>query len=134
MVPAVTDVWCPQPTHCSNTTRTGQDFPPPQRGHRKPSGHRSRHRYSRHASSVANRASNSVKFRGYSSIPPHYILGLPESSTYPSSRILLCPFRRNRPIKVATTLLTEFSRPPLSKYAWNRTRFPANRTLCLTTS
>jgi hypothetical protein len=33
---------------------------------------------------VANRASNSVKFRGYSSISPHYILGLPESSTYPS--------------------------------------------------
>src|ERR1700694_5818826 len=85
MVPAVTEVWYPQPPHCSNTTRTGQDFPPPQRGHRKPSGHRSRKRYSRHASSVANRASNSVKFRGYSSIPPHYIFGLPESSTYPST-------------------------------------------------
>src|ERR1700682_1076205 len=87
MAPAVTEVWYLQPPHCSNTTRTGQDFPPPQRGHRKPSGHRSRKRYSRHASSVANRASNSVKFRGYSSIPPHYIFGLPESSTYPSSAI-----------------------------------------------
>src|ERR1039458_1773414 len=57
---AVTEVWCPQPTHCSNTTRTGQHFPPPQRGHRKPSGHRSRYRYCRQASSVANRASSSA--------------------------------------------------------------------------
>jgi hypothetical protein len=36
----------------------------------------------RQPSSVANRASNSVKFSGYSSISPQ---GLPESGTYPSN-------------------------------------------------
>src|ERR1019366_1795580 len=42
MVPAVTDVWPPHTAHSSRTPRTGQDLPPPQRGHRKPSGHRRR--------------------------------------------------------------------------------------------
>ncbi len=60
-------------------------MPLPQFGHRKPSGHRSRARYARQDSSVAKAASNSVKFRGYSSTTPaHYPLGSPESSRYPS--------------------------------------------------
>ncbi len=47
--------------------------------------HRSRARYARQDSSVAKAASNSVKFRGYSSTTPaHYPLGSPESSRYPS--------------------------------------------------
>jgi len=66
--------------------RTVHDLPPPQRGHRKPSGHRSRARYAWQASSVAKAASNSVKSRGYSSTTPaHYRLWSPESSRYPSS-------------------------------------------------
>jgi hypothetical protein len=45
-------------------------------------------KYARHASSVVKFASNSVRLRGYSStIPTHYILGLPESSGYPPSTI-----------------------------------------------
>ena len=66
--------------------RTGHDLVPPQRGHRKPSGHRSRDKYARKASSVPKFTSNSVRFRGYSStIPAYYILGSPESSGYPRS-------------------------------------------------
>jgi hypothetical protein len=42
-------------------------FVPPHLGHRKPSGHRIRTRYCRHASSVANRVSNSAMVRGSSS-------------------------------------------------------------------
>src|SRR5271157_2104477 len=84
IVPAVTEVWQPRPAHSSSTRRTGQDWPPPQRGQRKPSGHRTRTRYARHASSVPKFASSSVRFRGYSSaIPAYYILWLPESSRYP---------------------------------------------------
>src|ERR1035437_10119884 len=81
MVPAVTDVWPPHTAHSSRTPRTGQDLPPPQRGHRKPSGHRRRAKYARQDSSVAKAASNSVRFLGYSStMPAYYLLGLPESS------------------------------------------------------
>src|SRR6516162_6104315 len=84
IVPAVTEVWQPQPLHSSNTPRTGHERSPPQRGQRNPSGHRSRARYARHASSVPKFSSNSVRFRGYSStMPAYYILGLPESSRYP---------------------------------------------------
>ena len=61
----------------------GHDLPPPQRGHRKPFGYRSRLKYARQASSVAKSASNSVRFRGYSStMLAYYPLGLPESSRY----------------------------------------------------
>jgi hypothetical protein len=43
----------------------------------------------RHASSVRTFASNSVRFRGYSSTTPaYYILGLPESRVYPLGVIL----------------------------------------------
>ena len=53
--------------------------------HAKPAGHRSRARYARHASSVPNLASSSVRFLEYSStMPAYHILGLPESSGYPS--------------------------------------------------
>ena len=84
IVPAVTEVWHPQPAHSRSTPRTGHDRPPPQRGQRKPSGHRSRARYARHASSVPNFASNSARFPGYfSTTAAYYILGLPESSGYP---------------------------------------------------
>jgi hypothetical protein len=84
IVPAVTEVWQPQLAHSSKTPRTGHDRPLPQRGQRKPSGHRSRAKYARQACSVPKFASNSVRFRGYSStIPAYYILGLPESSGYP---------------------------------------------------
>src|ERR1022692_4318324 len=83
MVPAVTDVWPPHTAHSSRTPRTGQDLPPPQRGHRKPSGHPRRAKYARQDSSVAKAASNSVRFLGYSStMPAYYLLGLPESSRY----------------------------------------------------
>jgi hypothetical protein len=88
IVPAVTEVWQPQSAHSSSTPRTGHDLPPPQRGQRKPSGHRSRARYARQASSVAKLASNSVRFRGYSSTTPaYYPLRSPESSRYPPRRI-----------------------------------------------
>src|SRR5712692_9616964 len=89
IVPAVTEVWQPHPAHC-HRSRTGHAFPDPQRGQRKPVGHRSRVRYARHASSVPKSASSSARFRGYSSaIPAHYILGLPESSRYPTRRFLI---------------------------------------------
>src|SRR5258707_8700933 len=85
IVPAVTEVWQPQAAHSSSTPRTVHDLPPPQRGHRNPSGHRSRTRYARQAASVEKEASSSVKFRGYSSTTPgHYPLWSPESSRYPS--------------------------------------------------
>src|ERR1700687_5132531 len=88
IVPAVTDVWHPHSAH-SHRPRTGHAFPDSQRGQRKPAGHRSRVKYARHASSVPKFASNSVRFRGYSSaIPAHYILRLPESSRYPSPDII----------------------------------------------
>ncbi len=81
IVPAVTEVWYPHPAH-SHRPRTGHAFPDPQWAQRKPAGQRSRARYARHASSVVKFASNSVRLRGYSStIPAHYILGLPESSS-----------------------------------------------------
>src|SRR5712691_9270504 len=87
IVPAVTEVWQPHPEHC-HRSRTGHAFLDPQRGQRKPVGHRSRVRYARHASSVPKSASSSARFRGYSSaIPAHYILGLPESSRYPTALI-----------------------------------------------
>ena len=61
----------------SSTSRTVHDSPPPQRGHRNPSGHRSRTRYARQASSVAKAASISIKFRGQSSTTPaHYLFRL----------------------------------------------------------
>src|SRR5207245_5265439 len=83
IVPAVTEVWQPHPAH-SHSSRTGHAFPDPQRGHAKPDGHRSRARYARHASSVPNFASSSVRFLGYSStMPAYYILGSPESTGYP---------------------------------------------------
>src|ERR1035441_2539531 len=83
IVPAVTEVWYPHPAH-SLRPRTGHAFPDPQWAQRKPVGQRSRAKYARHASSVVKFASNSVRLRGYSStIPTHYILGLPESSGYP---------------------------------------------------
>src|SRR6266478_2964140 len=83
IVPAVTEVWYPHPAH-SLRLRTGHAFPDPQWAQRKPVGQRSRAKYARHASSVLKFASNSVRLRGYSStIPAHYILGLPESSGYP---------------------------------------------------
>jgi hypothetical protein len=66
--------------------RTGYDLPSPQRGQRNPSDHLNRARYARHASSVPNFGSISVRFRGYSSTTPaYYILGPPESSGYPPS-------------------------------------------------
>src|SRR6266852_4316772 len=74
IVPAVTEVWHPHPAH-SHRSRTGHAFPDPQRGQRKPAGHRSRVRYARHASSVPKFPSNSVRFRGYSS-------AIPENTTY----------------------------------------------------
>src|ERR1700719_3319957 len=85
IVPAVTEVWHPQPAH-SHRPRTTQAFSDPQRGQRKPAGHRSCARYTLHASSVAKFASNSIRLRGYSSntTAAYYILGLPESRTYPS--------------------------------------------------
>src|ERR1035441_8519922 len=87
IVPAVTEVWHPHSAH-SHRPRTGHALPDSQRGQRKPAGQRSRARYPRHASSVPKFASNSVRFRGYSSaIPAHYILRLPESSRYPSAAI-----------------------------------------------
>src|SRR5438552_16671709 len=64
IVPAVTEVWQPQAAHSSSTLRTVHDLPPPQRGHRKPFGHRSRTRYARQASSVAKAASNPSSFAG----------------------------------------------------------------------
>src|SRR5437660_12865725 len=87
IVPAVTEVWYPHPAH-SLRLRTGHAFPDPQWAQRKPVGQRSRAKYARHASSVVKFASNSVRLRGYSStIPAHYILGLPESSGYPPHTI-----------------------------------------------
>src|ERR1039458_1227791 len=87
IVPAVTEVWYPHPAH-SLRPRTGHAFPDPQWAQRKPVGQRSRAKYARHASSVVKFASNSVRLRGYSStIPTHYILGLPESSGYPPAVI-----------------------------------------------
>src|SRR5713226_2303888 len=74
IVPAATEVWHPHPAH-SHRSRTGHAFPDPQRGQRKPAGHRSRVRYARHASSVPKFPSNSVRFRGYSS-------AIPENTTY----------------------------------------------------
>src|SRR5207245_3499705 len=89
IVPAVTEVWQPHPAH-SHSSRTGHAFPDPQRGHAKPDGHRSRARYARHASSVPNFASSSVRFLGYSStMPAYYILGSPESTGYPPSVIVI---------------------------------------------
>src|SRR5437899_8985168 len=83
IVPAVTEVWQPHPAH-SHSSRTGHAFPDPQRGHAKPDRDRSRARYARHASSVPNFASSSVRFLGYSStMPAYYILGSPESTGYP---------------------------------------------------
>src|SRR5436309_7249002 len=88
IVPSVTEVWQPQPAHSSSAPRTGHEWSPPHRGQRKPSGHRSRARYARHACSVLKVASNSVRFRGYSSTTPaYYLLGLPESSGYPPAVI-----------------------------------------------
>src|SRR5215831_15796409 len=88
IVPAVTEVWQPQLAHSSSTSRTGHDRFPPQRGQRKPSGHRSQAKYARHASSVPKLASSSVRFRGYSSITlAYYILWFPESREYPSLAI-----------------------------------------------
>src|ERR1035441_3137690 len=48
MVPAVTEVWYPQPAHTRKTPRPGHDLLPPHRGQQKPSGQRSLKRYSRH--------------------------------------------------------------------------------------
>src|SRR5450631_1263996 len=88
IVPAVTEAWYPHPAH-SLRPRTGHAFPDPQWAQRKPVGQRSRAKYARHASSVVKFASSSVRLRGYSStIPTHYILGLPESSGYPPNGIL----------------------------------------------
>src|SRR5438876_8852471 len=88
IVPAVTEVWYPHPAH-SLRLRTGHAFPDPQWAQRKDVGQRSRAKYARHASSVVKFASNSVRLRGYSStIPAHYILGLPESSGYPPQVII----------------------------------------------
>ena len=50
---------------------SAKPFRPPQRGQQKPSGQRSRNRYSRQASSVEKRASNSIRSRGKSSIGGH---------------------------------------------------------------
>src|SRR5215471_12018974 len=84
IVPAVTEVWQPHAAHSSSTPRTGHDRSLPQRGQRKPCGHRSRAKYARQTSSVPKFASSSVRFRGYSSATPaYYILGLSESSRYP---------------------------------------------------
>ncbi len=55
IVPAVTEVWHLHPAH-SHNPRTGHAFSDPQRGQRKPVGHRSRAKYARHASSVATLA------------------------------------------------------------------------------
>jgi len=94
IVPAVTEVWYPHPAH-SLRLRTGHAFPDPQWAQRKPVGQRSRAKYARHASSVVKFASNSVRLRGYSStIPTHYILGLPESSGYPLKSINTMNFNR----------------------------------------
>lgn len=90
IVLAVTEVWQPQPPHSNNTPRTGHDLLPPQRGQRKPSGHRNRAKYARHASSVLILAFNSARFLGYSSTAAaYYILGLPESTGYPPYGIIL---------------------------------------------
>src|ERR1019366_5378116 len=109
MVPAVTDVWPPHTAHSSRTPRTGQDLPPPQRGHRKPSGYRRRAKYARQDSSVAKAASNSVRFLGYSStMPAYYLLGLPESSRYLPPAIYASAFPAFPPIlpKIAVLVVT----------------------------
>src|SRR6516225_866998 len=71
IVPAVTELWYPQPANCSRILRTGQLFRPPHRGYRKPSGQRSFTRYSRQDVSVEKRASNSPLFRGETSMKRH---------------------------------------------------------------
>ena len=67
MVPAVTEVWRPQPVPWHRTVRTRHAVVAPPRGHRKPSGQRACTKYARHASSVAKRNANSGSVRGYPS-------------------------------------------------------------------
>jgi hypothetical protein len=105
IVPAVTEVWQAQPAHSKSTSRTAYDRPPPQRGQRKPSAHRSRPKYARHASSVRKFASNSVRFRGYSSTTlAYYILGLPESRVYPP------PANRDARVRLTQTESVNYGR------------------------
>lgn len=69
MVPAVTDCWYPQPRHIINCRLVAHPPGAPQRGHRNPSGHRSRAKYVRQAASDAKRSSISDRLRGESSMP-----------------------------------------------------------------
>jgi hypothetical protein len=64
IVPAVTDTCCSHVAHILSPRPVVQAFVPPHAGHEKPRGHRSRAKYSRHASSVANRLSSSMSVRG----------------------------------------------------------------------
>jgi hypothetical protein len=56
--------YCPQRAHCQRPDRNRQVLLSPQRRHLHPAGHRRRNRYSRHASSLLNRASSSATVRG----------------------------------------------------------------------
>src|SRR5215472_3219987 len=68
MVPAVTEVWRPQPAHSNVQALVSscQALPPPQPGQTNPSGQRVAIRYCAQAASSLKRCWNSIKERGKS--------------------------------------------------------------------